>query len=351
VIPRVAMIFAAGYGRRLAPFTDHLPKPLAPLLNRPLLFHTLDTLSRLGVRRFVINAHHLADRLSAALGMEDGKGSVRETPWGEVELIHEASILGTGGGLMHARDRLQGEGDILVVNGDIAFDLDLQALIRAHERHSHLATLAVIRRADRPQLHKVVFASDSGVVRSFDGDATRRAPEGLDQGVFTGIHLIKEQLFERLDIEKGQHGCIVHHGYRGLLDEGLVGATPLSGHWDDLGTTPDLLRANHLALQGASRASFPETMPVEQFRPGVWVSPGARVDASVRLMAPVLIGQGAVIGEGATIGPSAIIGERAQIGAGSTLRAVVVLHETTVTGAHEQALLFDKPGMTSVSQR
>lgn len=339
MIPRVAMIFAAGYGKRLAPLTDHIPKPLAPLLNRPVLFHTLEKLSRLGVRRFVINTHHLAEHVNAALDMDDGVP--RKTRWGHIELIREEHILGTGGGLYNARDRLQGQGDILVVNGDIAFDLDLRPLLRQHRQQSKLATLAVIRRRDRAQLHKVAFDSSSSAVRSFEGDASKGAPEGQELGIFTGIHVISEGLFERLELRSGQSACIVHHGYRRLLEEELIGARRLPGRWDDLGTAEDLLRANHEALRRANLDHFGGRRGLEQPQEGVWIARGAQIDPSVRLSPPLLIDRGVVVEAGASIGPSAIIGARARVGAGSKLRSVVVLQDTRVSGAHARKILFN----------
>src|SRR2546426_402753 len=106
------MILAAGLGTRLRPLTDELPKPLVPVGDRPAVAHIADSLTRAGIRDAVINTHHLAEAFSpdrlAALPLR-------------LRVIHEPTILGTGGGVANAAPWL-GAGDVILWNGDILAD-------------------------------------------------------------------------------------------------------------------------------------------------------------------------------------------------------------------------------------
>ena len=107
--PRTAMVLAAGFGKRMRPLTKTRPKPLIELMGRSMLDRILDRLQAAGVERVVVNAHHLADVLEAHLA------SWSKPP---VEVIREAEILDTGGGVTNALDRL-GDDAFFVLNGDV----------------------------------------------------------------------------------------------------------------------------------------------------------------------------------------------------------------------------------------
>lgn len=118
--PPTAMILAAGLGTRLAPLTRHTPKPLLEAGGRPLIEHHLERLAALGVRRVVVNLHHLGDQIRQHLG--DG------ARWGlEIRYSQEADRLETAGGI-HQALPLLGNAPFLVVNGDVFCDFDLARL-------------------------------------------------------------------------------------------------------------------------------------------------------------------------------------------------------------------------------
>src|SRR5580693_8036978 len=122
------MVLAAGLGTRLRPLTDQRAKPLVPVGDRAALAHVLDRLRAAGVPHAVVNAHHHADQVSAF---------VRGGSW-DVRVSEERELLGTAGGVAHAR-ALLGGGDLLLWNGDILAEVDLAALVGAHVA-SHVAS-------------------------------------------------------------------------------------------------------------------------------------------------------------------------------------------------------------------
>ena len=152
------MIMAAGKGTRLRPITDLIPKPMAPIANRPALHHIIRLLRRHGLVDIVMNLHHLPETISGYFGACDDAG-VRIT------YSLEPELLGTAGGVKNNEDFL-GTGTFLVMSGDALTDIDLTGLLAAHRRNGSIATLAV-KEMDDPSLYGVVITDDDGRVVAF----------------------------------------------------------------------------------------------------------------------------------------------------------------------------------------
>ncbi len=131
-----ALILAAGEGTRLLPLTRKRPKPLFPILNRPLLEITLGYLNRFSIDRVILNTHHLADQI------ENFVHAQKETLALEIETRFEPKILNTGGGIGNARDFWQFD-PFVVINGDILTDIDLHQAIDFHLSHKGPVTLVL----------------------------------------------------------------------------------------------------------------------------------------------------------------------------------------------------------------
>ncbi len=251
-----AILLAAGYGTRLQPYSLFRPKPLFPVLNRPLLFRLLDCLPC--AAPLVVNCHHLAGQIQTALA---------DRP--EALLQYEPEILGTGGGPRRALEHLD-DAPVLIMNGDLWHEIDLEALYAAHRRSGMAATLAL---HDYPRFNKV--SVQAGRVRTF------KAEEG-ELLAFTGIHVVEPEAL-RLIPPGGFYSII--DLYEHLAARGQVGFVRVDGaRWRDIGTPED-----YLALHGELLA-----------RPGgSWlIDPRAQLGENVILEDWGCIGAGAVIGPG-----------------------------------------------------
>ena len=130
-------MLCAGFGTRLRPLTDRVPKPLIPLCGVPLLRYNFALLKNAGVREIVVNTHHLGK------AMEDGATAIaRELGIGLHVSREEKHILGTGGGVRRAQAML-GAGTFFLLNGDMIFDVDLEAALAAHRRAGAVATMVL----------------------------------------------------------------------------------------------------------------------------------------------------------------------------------------------------------------
>jgi len=245
------MVLAAGLGERLRPITDHIPKPLVPVLGRPVLQHVLDSLASLPYDRIGINLHHKR----AVLEQWISGCSCKE----RIVLFPEHSISGTGGALKNAEPFLTGK-TFLVHNADIISDIDLIMLIEHHRSCKNLATLAV---HDFPQFNTVVIDENSllkGV--GIPGAA------GIKKA-FTGIAVYDPAFLEFLP----QGRSSVVDGWTKAVGAGRrIGTCDVTGSsWSDIGTPasyaaavfrklrdngeslhidPSIMKCNELDIQG-----------------------------------------------------------------------------------------------------
>lgn len=183
-----AMIFAAGLGTRLKPFTDHHPKALAMVNGKTLLQRNIEYLQSFGIKEVIVNVHHFADQIIQTIEQHHG--------WGSHIVISDETdaVLETGGGLQKAAWFLKE--DFVVMNADILTDLNLEAMIQQHLKHQPLATLAV---SDRNSSRHFLFNAQQqlcGWENVQTGEQKIiRAEKALQPKSFSGIHVIHQQIF------------------------------------------------------------------------------------------------------------------------------------------------------------
>ena len=188
-----ALIFAAGKGTRLKPFTDSHPKALALVNDVPLLERNIKYLQSFGVTEFVINVHHFGEQIVEFLEKNNHFGAKIDISYEKDELLE------TGGGLLFAQKYLENEENFLIMNADILTDLNIHELVKFHETHLPLATLAV---SDRNSSRKLFFNSEmvlKGWMNKNSGE-TKMAEFNSDfkELAFSGIHCINSSIFDKI---------------------------------------------------------------------------------------------------------------------------------------------------------
>lgn len=302
-----AFILAAGYGTRLRPLTELIPKPLLPLANRPLLELHLESLARLGMKRVGINVHHLAGRMEEFLIGRPGEP--------KVTIFREQEIMGTGGGLGQAWDSF-GQEPCLVINADVAFDFDLAEIIRAHQeavRSGEAALTMVLHHL--PGLNQVLTKGER--IIGFRED--RPAPEEGDirRLAYTCVQVVEPAVFDYLP-RQSPGGLIT--AYRKMIAEGrflrahVLGQSPL---WSDIGQLSD-----YLDLHGRVLAQG-KTVLGRRFPGPLVLAPGARLEEGVRVEGFACLGAGAWVGAGARLNQAVVMAGARVAPGGSVVRGVV----------------------------
>ena len=308
-----AMVLAAGLGTRLLPLTSLRPKCLMPVMNRPLLGLWLERLAALGVRRAVVNTHHLAPLVRAWLaGWPDDGLTVLES--------HEPLILGTGGGLVAARPLL-GQGDFLLVNSDVLAAADLAGLSEARRASGALAVLGLI---DDARFNSVGLDED-GRVLGFKGDGGGGAAGpggGLERAArwltYSGLAALSTELLDYLP--PAGFSTLVQ-GLNAAIAAGrpVLGAD-LAGFWDDLGTPERLLDLHHRLIHQPPTG-------LEGLAPA----------------GPLVLGPGAELGDGAVVEGFCVLGQGARLMPGSRVRDSLLLPGAVLAAGAvvEEAVLGD----------
>jgi len=237
-----AMVLAAGLGRRLRPLTEETPKALVSVGGLTQLERTLRALEAAGADRIVVNAHHHADQVQAAIRGREGTATL-------VVSREEPRPLETGGGLQAARNLFRLDRPILVHNVDVITGIDLPGLVSAHASGGGLATLAVQERAaSRYLLFDAEGLQGRLNVRSGEREETRELRGPLERLAFTGVHVVEPAVFDRMT-ERGAFSII--DCYLRLAGEGAriraydVGET----EWYEIGT-PERLAAARARFGG-----------------------------------------------------------------------------------------------------
>lgn len=235
-------MLAAGFGERMYPLTEKMPKPAIPVLGRPLAIQTLRWIGGFRPDHVVLNLHHLADVMVDLLG--DG------TDYGLPPLRYsrEERILGTAGGVRHARKLLTGSGPIVICNADFLSDIDIAATVATHRTSGLPATVVL---AEHRQGYSRVAIDAKHRVLSLAGrpevDRSRVAGEYL----FTGCHVVEEEL---LDALPDDDPCDwVRDLYWNLAAEGRLGAVIHSGFWREFGSPKQYLEGSLSLLDCSAR--------------------------------------------------------------------------------------------------
>jgi mannose-1-phosphate guanylyltransferase len=234
------MILAAGFGTRLRPVTHTLPKPMVPLLNRPLIAWAVESFLDAGVRDLVVNLHHLPEPLERYLS---------DAYAGRAEFFfsREEEILGTGGGIRRVRPQLETDEEFFLVNGDTVQFPRWDALRDARRTLDAVAALT-LRHAPSNDKFTPVYL-DNGEVTGFgkgNGEAM----------MFAGSHIISRRIFEHLP--EHDFSGIVEHAYMPLLEsrrEKIAGVVD-DGLWFDIGTPQRYLAASRALLDETLRGAL-----------------------------------------------------------------------------------------------
>jgi aminoglycoside/choline kinase family phosphotransferase/GTP:adenosylcobinamide-phosphate guanylyltransferase len=240
-----AMILAAGLGTRLLPLTEKRPKPLFPILGRPLIDVVIRRLQSAGCEAVIINTHHLAHLIDEFISAQAYSTSVATR--------YEPAILGTGGAIKNVED-FWDDKPFLVINGDIFTNIDLEEVYRFHLNHKHLVTLVL---HDYPQFNHV-WVDSSDHISGF-GHTAPCPPVGLEsargtlgptdarQLAFTGIHVLDPQVLSF--IPNGTF-CNIIDAYCEIIHQGLTikGFIARNHYWHDIGTITGYQAATRDAL-------------------------------------------------------------------------------------------------------
>lgn len=318
-----AMILAAGKGTRVRPITYTIPKPLIPILQKPVMEFLLELLRRHGCDQVVVNVSHLANEIESYF--RDGQRFGVEIAYSfegrivDGQLVGEA--LGSAGGMRRIHDFYPFFDDTFVVLcGDALIDLDLTAAVKMHKEKGAIATI-VTKTVPLEQVpsYGVVVTDETGRVKAFQEKPT--VEEALSTNINTGIYIFEPEVLDY--IPSGQEYDIGGELFPKLVEMGApFYAVPMDFEWVDIGKVPDYWHAIRSVLRGDIKNV---QIPGKEVSPGIYAGLNVAVNwDKVDIQGPVYIGGMTHIEDGAKIIGPTMIGPNCWICSGATVDNSVI---------------------------
>ncbi len=296
-----AMILAAGVGSRLDPLTRAIPKPMVPVVNRPVIEHIVYKLKKHGFTDIRINLHYLGDVIQEYLGDGSRLGV-------HISYAQEDKLWGDAGSVKRSQDFF-GDETFLVIGGDDISDIDLSGVLRLHRANQAAATIALCVVDDPSQFGIVVTEPDGRITRFLE------KPKGGD--VFsntanTGVYIFEPGVFDLIPPET--FWGFGNNVFPQLLAEGKPMYGFLStAYWQDVGSLSVYRRTNFDALNGRVALDVPLVQ-----------GENVQIDPAAQIGSPVLLGSDVTVGAGATVGENTIIGDGCVIEPNVTLKDTIL---------------------------
>ncbi|MCD6310170.1 MAG: NDP-sugar synthase [Candidatus Eremiobacteraeota bacterium] len=303
-----AMILAAGGGTRLQPLTFTLPKPLVPVLNRPVMEHILKHLIKCGIDEFIVNLNYMPDTITDYFGNGDKWNT-------KITYSLEETPMGTAGGVKKAGEFLKSD-TFLVIGGDDLTDIDITEVVKFHREKGAIATIALYP-VENPSLFGIVKTDEHGRIQMF-----QEKPD-LDKAVSnlanTGIYIFEPEILDLIpDGEIYDFGCQL---FPRLQEEGypFFGCL-VEGYWRDIGNLEDYRISQFDALEGKVNVDKPGNEMIT----GVWIGNDSYIHPDSIINPPVLIGNNCLVEPDTTIGDNVVLGNNCIIEKNSSIKKSLV---------------------------
>ncbi len=303
-----AVIMAGGFGTRLRPLTNNIPKPIVPLVNKPVMEHIIDLLREQDIKDIVVILYHQPEIIETYFGDGSDFGV-------NISYVAAERDLGTAGSVRNAEEYLKDT--FLIMSGDVLTDFDLNEVIDFHRKKGAMATVNLTRVED-PSAYGVVITDDDGRIRRFLEKPSWG--EVFSDTVNTGIYILEPEVLkyvppqENFDFSKDLYPILLENG------DPLLGYVA-GGYWKDIGDLIQYRRAHYDILEGKVKVV---DIPGEEIRRGVWVGRGVDIDPTARIYPPAIVGDNVRIKEEAQINELTVIGANSIIGREASLSRSII---------------------------
>jgi mannose-1-phosphate guanylyltransferase len=316
------MVMAAGLGTRLRPLTYEVPKPMVPVVNRPIMEHILRLVPRHGFSEVIANLHWFPETIRERFGDGSALGV-------DLTYSYEDELMGTAGGVRNVASFF-GTDPFLVMAADALTDIDLAALRAAHEANGGIATLAVRRVANVSEFGVVIAGSD-GRIQGFQEKP--EPAEALSDLANCMIYILEPEIFDYFPDKHAVDFAL--DVFPALLENDVpFHVHTIDAYWNDVGSLPEYIQGNMDVLEGVVSVEGAGTIldttggdaALEAGEPGVQgpvlMGEGCELDPAARLDGPLVIGDGCAVGPGARVKHSVLL-PGAQVPAGSIVAGAI----------------------------
>ena len=303
-----AVLMAGGSGTRLRPLTCDLPKPMVPILNRPIAEHIVNLLRRHQITEIIATLHYLPDVMRDYF--QDGSNFGVQMTYA----VEEEQPLGTAGCVKNVAELL--DDTFVVISGDSIADFDLTAAIKFHKERGSKATL-ILAHVPNPLEFGVVIMDEAQRIRRFLEKPS--SSEIFSDTVNTGTYILEPEVLDYLP--SNRESDFSKDLFPLLLEKGL----PMYGHitrrfWCDVGHLDAYRAAQYAGLQRRVQLDF----QYEERSPNFWVGQNTFIDPTAQIETPAVIGDNCRIGPRVQIESGTVIGDNVTIGADADLKRPIL---------------------------
>jgi mannose-1-phosphate guanylyltransferase len=288
------VVLAGGFGTRLRPWTESVPKPLLPILDKTMIEHVVDVLPESQVDRVLI---------AAGYGVEKIRAHFASIPLPyEVEIIEESEPLGTGGAIANCKSILSG-GTFCVINGDLITSLRVEEMLDFHRSNGGIGTISLWEVEDPSRFGVADYRKETGKIMRFQEKPP--VEEAFSNLINAGTYILEPEIFDLMPM--GAHS-MERDVYEDLAETGGLNGFPFDGWFVDAGTPSSFIEATKVCIAESkfSRGSV---------NGDSWFGKGSK---NLGLVSGSSVGSLSSIGEGASVSNSVIL-DGAEIGPGSKL--------------------------------
>lgn len=305
-----AMVMAAGMGSRLEPITLSMPKPLIPIMNRPLMDIILTQLKSIGVKDVISNTYYLADQIISRY--EKNKLGIN------FNYIKEETLSGTAGGVKKCQYFFDKGEDFIVLSGDVLTDADIKKGIEIHKKSGAVATIGVKEVShELVSNFGVVVTGKDGYVKYFQ----EKPPidEAKSNLINTGIYIFNYKIFDY--IPEDTFYDFAKDVFPKLLAEKQINVFEVNGYWNDVGTIPQYKQSVQDIFNGLCNVG---KLDVKETNLGSYVAGKTKVPLTCRMVGNSVIGNNCKLGEYIML-RNCIVFDGAEIKTGSEYENVVIM--------------------------
>ncbi|TCO73126.1 mannose-1-phosphate guanylyltransferase/phosphomannomutase [Marinisporobacter balticus] len=302
-----AVIMAGGKGTRLRPLTCGMPKPMVPILEKPVMEYSIELLKKYGIDQIAVTMAYLPSVITDHFG----NGEV----WGiDLNYFTEDLPLGTGGSVKNAEAFL--DDTFIVISGDALTDLNLQKAIAYHKEKKSKATL-VLKKEPVPLEYGVIITDEEGrIIRFLEKPSWG---EVFSDTVNTGIYILEPEVLNYY--KRGENFDFSKDLFPKLLrDQIPMYGYIMEDYWNDIGDLPSYMQTQFDILDRKVKIS----MNCEEVKKGIWIKEGTKLGENIKLTPPLYIGKNCTIHNRANLDAYTIIGENCEIGETAVLKRSIL---------------------------
>ncbi|MDD5102597.1 MAG: sugar phosphate nucleotidyltransferase, partial [Endomicrobiaceae bacterium] len=310
-----AVIMAGGFGTRLRPITSSIPKPMAPVANKPMLSHIVELLKKYSFKDLTMMLYYQPEIITNYFGNGSSLGV-------NIKYLRPESDLGTAGSVGFAKDDINGT--FLVISGDVLTDFDISKAIEFHKQKKAIATMVLTRVSNPLQFGVVITDKDGKIERFLEKPSWG---EVFSDTINTGIYILEPEVFDYIPENKDVD--FSKDLYPRLLKEnkGLYGYVA-EGYWKDIGNHDEYRFAHYDILDGKVKIDVPGVKK-EIDGKTVIIGENTVIEDGVIFDSNVIVGNNTIIKKGARIGKS-VIGSDVTIGESSLILGSVLWNGVSV---------------------